>query len=359
MPPSRPRAAAPRTLLYGATGFSGRLIAEAARARGLPLIVAARADEPLRALADRLGCPARAFTLDDPRRVDAALADVDVVLNAAGPFAATAGRLFDACLRTRTDYLDITGELPVFAALARRDAEASARGVMAMPGVGFVVVPSDCLAAHVARRLPDARHLVLAVSRTDTVSPGSLRTVLASWSGTATLRRGGALVQIPTGTHERRIDYGRGPSRSTAVDWGDLITAHRTTGIPDIEVLLEVSPAERAMFRLSRHVGPLVSASAAAPWLQRATAILPEPTAGQRAPGERLAVAEARDGRGRRARARLRTPDAYAFTASSAAAVIDRVLRGERAAGFQSPARLLGADFVLSLAGVVRDDLPA
>lgn len=358
MPPARLDPDAPRVLLYGATGFSGTLIAEAARRQRLPVVLAGRDPERLRPLARRLGCPQRSFALDEPERMAAALRGAAVVLNAAGPFAATARPLVDACLAAGAHYLDIAGELPVFAALAGRDAEARARGVMVMPGVGFVVVPSDCLAAHVARRLPGARRLVLAVSRTDAVGPGSLRTVVEHWSATVALRRAGALVRVPAGTHERRVDYGRGPSRSTAVDWGDLVTAHHTTGIPDVEVLLEVSPSERAMFRLGQHVAPLLAAPVRE-LLKLPTALLPAPSERQRAAAGRVIVAEADDAAGRRARARLRTPDAYALTAASAVAIAERVLRGERAAGFQTPARVYGADFVLGLEGVTREDLLA
>jgi short subunit dehydrogenase-like uncharacterized protein len=108
------------------------------------------------AVARPLGLKARAFDLGDPNRLDAAIKDVSVVLCVAGPFSATSRPMADACLRNCVHYLDITGEIDVFEALAARDAEATARGVMLLPGVGFDVVPSDCLAAHLKHRLPDA-----------------------------------------------------------------------------------------------------------------------------------------------------------------------------------------------------------
>jgi short subunit dehydrogenase-like uncharacterized protein len=346
-----------RFLLYGATGFSGRLAAQRARQRGLAPVLAGRDAARVGELANALRCESRAFALDQPAAVSAALADVAVVLNAAGPFTATAQPLVEGCLRTATHYLDLSGELPVLADTAQRDAEARASGIMLMPAVGFLVVPSDCLAAHVAHRLPGAQQLTIAVSRTDAVSPGSLRTILAHWSDTVAVRRAGVLTRVPIGQLERRVDYGRGPSRSTAVSWGDLLTAHHTTGIPDIEVYLEVSPAERAMFRLSHRVGALLDALPVRQLLSLPAGLLGDgPSDRQRAGAGRVIVAEARDGAGRRARARLRTPEAYGFTAVTALAIVERVLNGDLQPGFQTPGGRYGPDFVLTLDGVVRED---
>ena len=161
-------------LIYGATGYTGKLIAKAASDRGARPILAGRNLDKVKRVAEPLGLSARAFDLGDPARIDAAIKDVSVVLCAAGPFSATSRPVADACLRNRVHYLDITGEIDVFEALAARDAEAKARGVMLLPGVGFDVVPSDCLAAHLKRRLPDANDLKLYLS---------LRRKHVSWHG--------------------------------------------------------------------------------------------------------------------------------------------------------------------------------
>jgi short subunit dehydrogenase-like uncharacterized protein len=349
-----------RFLLYGATGFSGRLIAERARRRGLRPILAGRDARRLRELGTQLGCEHRAVPLDAGGALRSAMRDVDVALNAAGPFAATAPPLVDACLHSRTHYLDLTGEVPVLDALSRRDAPARARGVMLMPAVGFVVVPSDCLSLHVARRLPDACRLRIGVSRTDAVSRGSMKTILEQWSDTVAIRRGGALSAVPLGQLERRFDYGRGACPSAAVSWGDIVTAQHTTGISDIEVYLEVSPSERAMFRLSGRFAPLLESTALREWAKLPMRFLADgPSAERRAGAGRTIVAEAQNAGGQCTRARLNTPDAYAFTADSAVAILERVLDGEVEAGFQTPARMYGADFVLGLDGVVREDLRA
>jgi short subunit dehydrogenase-like uncharacterized protein len=349
-----------RFLLYGATGFSGTLVATLARQRGMAPIVAGRDPGRVRRLAAQLGCEHRVISLDQPEQLAAALHDVHVVLNAAGPFTATAAPIVDACLRTSTHYLDVAGEVPVLDAISRRDATARTTGVMLMPAVGFVVVPSDCLAAYVTRKLPGARRLAIAVSRTDVLSRGSAKTILEQWSDVVTVRRAGVLTSVPIGQRERHFDYGRGPRQSAAVSWGDVVSAYHTTGIPDVEAYLEVSPAERAMFRLGPRLTPLLDTTPLRRLLRFQAELLSEaPSARHRASAGRVVVAEVRDASGQCARARLRTPEAYGFTAASALAIVERVLHGDFEAGFQTPARVYGADFVLGLEGVVREDLPA
>jgi len=146
---------AEKILVYGATGYTGKLVAEEASRRGLDVVLAGRNPEKLKAVADSLGLEARPIALSDPPRLHAGLEDVSTVLHIAGPFSETSRPMVDACLATQTHYLDVTGEIPVFEAIARRDAEAQAAGVTLLPGVGFDVVPSDCLAVHVAARIEE------------------------------------------------------------------------------------------------------------------------------------------------------------------------------------------------------------
>ena len=167
-----------RFLIYGATGYTGKLAARTAKEKGLEPILAGRNEAKLKALAEPLGFQYRAFDLSDKAKLDKALGEVDAVLHTAGPFSATSKPMADACLRTRTHYLDITGEIDVFEALAARNAEATKAGVMLLPGVGFDVVPSDCLAAHLKRRLPSATSLSLGIKSASRMSRGTALTVI-------------------------------------------------------------------------------------------------------------------------------------------------------------------------------------
>lgn len=342
-------------LIYGATGHSGRLVTRAAVDLGLRPILAGRSDAEVARVAAAAGLPYRIATVDDAVALDAMLRDVAVLVNAAGPFGTTAMPLADACLRRGAHYLDITGEVDTIEALAGRHAEARRRGVMVLPAVGFDVVPSDCLAAHVARRMPGATRLRLGLRGLSSVTPGSAATLFRSVDR-GLVRRAGRLVAMPLGSLERIFDYGAGPVASVNVSWGDLAAAWYTTGIPDIETYVEATPLFRAVLAGCRAYGWLWRT---APWqaaLARWADLLPARPLGTPV-DEMVVVAEAEGPGGRRAVARIRTPEAYAFTGVTASRIAQRVLAGDLEPGFQTPARVYGADLVLGFPGVSREDL--
>jgi short subunit dehydrogenase-like uncharacterized protein len=266
--------------------------------------------------------------------------------------------MVEACLETGTHYLDINGEWAVFEALRGLDEEARDRGVMLLPGVGFDVVASDCLAAHVARRLPEATRLQIGISALELVSRGSARTILASSGEKVRIRRHGRLVAASR-VLETSFDFGRGPRAAHAVSWGDVSTAFHTTGIPDIEVYFEATPLVAGLQFLNRTFG-WWSRSAWARGLTRANLeLLPRGPAPQvRAALDATVVARVEDRAGARVESRLVSPEAYSFSVAAAVEVARRVLAGQVLPGFQTPAGLLGPDFVLGLGGVERIDLP-
>lgn len=343
-------------LLYGATGYTGRIIAHRLVQNGVRPILAGRNLEKLAALSESLGLPHRVARLDDANQLDRALRDVTVVLHAAGPFSQTAEPMFAACLRARAHYLDVSAEVHVIEGLAQRHAEARAERIMAMPAVGFDVVPSDCLVAHVARRLPNAERLTVALTGLGLMTRASLKTLIEAWGG-GVVRRDGKLTAIPLGSLERTFDYGSGLQPSLSVNWGDLATAYYTTGIPDIETYCSSNPLLQSVVTASRYFGWALGLSPWQLWLKMAADMIPEgPTEQQRAAVRMSIVAEAERG-AHRVVARLHTPEAYTFTGSTAAAIARRVLRGDLEIGFQTPARVYGPDFVLSFDGVTREDV--
>jgi short subunit dehydrogenase-like uncharacterized protein len=347
----------PAFLIYGATGYTGTLIAREAVARGMRPVLAGRSAAALALLARDLRLEHRVFALDHPPVLEAGLQGIHVVLHCAGPFAATSRPMAGACLRVGAHYLDITGEVGVFETLAGRDAEARAAGVMLLPGAGFDVVPSDCLAAHLKRRLPSATHLALGFQSGGRLSRGTATTVAENLHGGGLVRQGGILRNVPAAWKTRTIDFGAGPVKAITIPWGDVATAFYSTGIPNIEVFTAASLSLRLAARASRYLGRLL----ASPFVQghlkrRIQAGPPGPTAEERAQGRTFLWGEAADGAGRKVVARLRAPESYTLTAQAALAIVARVLAGEAPAGFQTPARAYGADFVLGLEGVSRED---
>ena len=345
-------------LVYGANGYSGELIAAHLAERGLRAILAGRRAEAVAPVARRLGFDSRTFDLGHPEQIDRGLAGVTVVLNCAGPFSRTAGPMVDGCLRARAHYLDITGEIMVFAAVAARDAEARAAGVMLLPGAGFDVVPSDCLAAHVGRRLPGATRLRLAFRAGGGLSRGTALTSFESAAGGGLVRRGGALTNVPLGHQTISVDFGRGPRPAISIPWGDVFTAHVTTGIPDVEVYLAAPVRARLALRAARLFRPLLASGPVRRLIRSRLDARPGgPDENIRKTRDMLLWGEAGDAQGRAVVSRMRTPNGYELTRLTAVDLAARALAGEVQPGYQTPARVYGADYVLGFPGVSREDV--
>jgi short subunit dehydrogenase-like uncharacterized protein len=357
-PAYAPAVAAP-WLLYGANGYTGELIARRAAAAGERPVLAGRRAEAVAPLAAVLGLEHRSFALDDPAAVDRGLAGMSAVLHCAGPFSRTALPMAEGCLRSRLHYLDITGEIEVFEALAARDAEALEAGVTLLPGVGFDVVPSDGLAAHLHRRLPSATHLALGFQSSGRLSRGTATTMVENLHRGGAVRRDGRIVRVPAAWKTRVIDFGRGPVPAVTIPWGDVATAYHTTGIPDVEVYLASPGRMRALLKLSRLFVPLLSSAPVQSFLKgRIRAQPPGPSAEHRARARSLLWGEARDA-SQVVVSRLDTLEGYELTAHTALRAMQRVMADGVPPGFQTPARAFGPDFILEVEGTSRRDDPA
>lgn len=345
-------------LLYGANGYVGEAAARLAVQQGLKPILAGRDAAKIEPLAKELGLEHRACALDDAQALDRALRGVPLVLHLAGPYKFTAKPMADACLRAGVHYLDITGEIPVFEALAARDAEAKARNVMLLPAVGFDVVPTDCLAAHLKRRLPSATRLTLAfqsVGRSG-LPPGTQRTMIELLPFGDRVRKGGKLVVPEPGVKTRTLDFGQGPVEGTRFTWGDVFTAWYTTNIPDIEVYVALPAAMRKQMGLMKKLRPLFHFAPLRSLLKRG--VKPGPSAEARAKTVTHVWGEVADAQGRTAVSRLHGPEAgLVWTTRAALAVVRKVLAGKFTPGFQTPALAYGADLVMECEGVTREDV--
>ena len=347
-------------ILYGANGYTGELVARLAASRGHRPILAGRRADAVCALAEEMGLERRLFSLDDSGRLDEGLEGMDLVLHCAGPFSRTSRPMVDACLRTGTHYLDVTGAVAVFEALATRDGEARAAGVALLPGCGFDVVPTDCLAAHLARRLPTARRLAVGFDALGRISRGTALTAIEGLGRNGLVRRGGVLTPVPVAWKTRTIDFGRGPRRAMTIPWGDVSTAWHSTRIPDIEAYWAAPAWLRAFARSTRWMGGLFATGPVQRLLQARARARSGPSEEERRRGRAFVWAEAEDDAGGHVTSRLVTPEGYAFTALSALTVVEHVLAGHGRPGFRTPSLAFGPDFVLGIAGVTRtDETPA
>jgi short subunit dehydrogenase-like uncharacterized protein len=337
-------------MIYGANGYTGELAAEAAAARGARPILAGRREEAVRPLAEKLGCPHKVFDLAGD--VAAELEGVALVLHCAGPFSRTSKPVVDACLARGIHYLDITGEISVFEACHARSEEARRAGSILMPGVGFDVVPSDCLAASLAARLPGATLLQLAFTMLGEPSAGTAKTMLEGLPKGGAIRKDGTITRVPTAWKTMTVRFHDKERSTVTIPWGDVSTAFHSTGIPNIETYVALPRRMISGMKLASAFRGLLALGP----VQRMAARMVErrvkgPDAEARAAGKSELWGRVSDPSGRDVQGTLTTPEGYRFTVIAALAAVDRVLAGGIAPGAHTPSTAFGADFVAGLEG--------
>ncbi len=340
-------------LIYGASGYTGELIAREAARRGLKPILSGRSQNKIEPLAKELNLTHRTFSLEDKKSLEYTLKAVDFVIHCAGPFSLTSAPVVEACLRTGKHYLDITGEISVFEAMARRDEAAKRAGIMIMPGVGFDVVPSDCLALYLKNQLPSATNLTLAFCASGKISHGTQATMTMNAGNGGAVRRGGEIMRVPAAYRTREIDFKEFTKIAVTIPWGDVSTAYYSTGIPNIEVYTVVPEASLKMLKLSRYFGWLLKTKFVQNYLQKR---IPEggPSAESRAKDVTYLWGEASDAQGNRVEARLICPEGYTTTVLTALEIAEKIADGNLRVGFQTPAKCYGADLILEIENTER-----
>lgn len=340
-------------VIYGSYGYTGAIIAEIAAASGHPVILAGRDAEKLATQAARLNLPYRVAGLNDPGAMDALLADALLVIHCAGPFMFTWKAMAETCQRNGCHYLDITGEIDVFESLKKMDGVFRAAGIMAMPGTGFDVVPSDCLAMLLKERLPDADTLELAFAGIGGGVSHGTATSMAERAGMGgAVRRGGRLKPVPSAYLVKEVDFGRGPKPVVSIPWGDLSTAWTSTGIENITVYTAVKKSAIRMLKLSNLLNPVLRTSpvrgAIKKWIDTRPA---GPTPEQRERGRSIFRGRVRNAAGDTAEAGLITPEGYRLTALTAWHIAMKVAGGDVKPGYQTPATAYGKELIFEIDG--------
>ncbi|HKE96688.1 MAG TPA: saccharopine dehydrogenase NADP-binding domain-containing protein [Povalibacter sp.] len=339
-------------LLYGANGYTGELIAREAVRRGMRPILAGRSKQKIGKLAAELGCPSAVFELDDHTALVSSLENVAAVLHCAGPFSATARSMMQACLASHVHYLDITGEIDVFELAHSVHEKAQRSGIVLCPGVGFDVVPTDCVALKLREALPDATHLTLGFDSKSGLSKGTAKTAVESAGEGSRVRRDGKIITVPLASQTRRIDFGNGERLAVGIAWGDVATAYYSTGIPNIEVFTASSQHTITRMRRANLLRPLLRTRLVKGLLKRSIERrLQPPNQAQRESNPSFVWGEARNAAGRKVTARVVTANGYALTIESSLAIMARVQETPYSAGYATPGMLMGADFVSSLPG--------
>jgi short subunit dehydrogenase-like uncharacterized protein len=347
-------------MLYGATGYTGQLLAEYAVSVGERPLLAGRNEKALRILGERLNLPWLQVSLDDAQKLRQGLGRVKAVLHAAGPFVETYKPMIEACFDTRVHYLDITGEWPVFEALYARHGDAVKRGICLLPGVGFDVVPSDCLAMHVAQNCPNAVELKLAVAAIGQPSLGTTLSALKVAHQGGFAFENGQPRGIPLGRQTETFRFQHGPRRTVASPLSDMWAIHRATEIPNISAYLALPERMISRMRLLWPVMNVLRVGLRSEWVQgqlraRLLGKVHGPDAQRRQQGRSFLFAEARNNKGQVAHAWLETMEGYSLTARTGVDAVRKVLES-RPGGALTPSQLLGKDYILSLPNTERVD---
>lgn len=340
-------------IIYGAYGYTGELIARHAVAQGLKPLLAGRDPKKLQPLAEELGLNYKAFDLDDSQALSECLYGAKVVLHCAGPFVHTYKPMMEACLKTGVHYLDITGEMKVFEAMNRKNHEAKEAGIMLMPGCGFDVVPSDCLANMLKERMPDAQYLELAFASGGQSSRGTQKTVIEGLHEGSAIRTNGNIKPIAAGSDAKQIDFGNGKGTwAVAIPWGDVSTAWFSTQIPNIKVYMALPEKVIKSMKVMGYFSFITKLGFVKNILINKVEKGPAgPTAAQRDSGKVNLWGQVRNAQGETKQLWLTVAEGYKLTSLTAVAIAQKVLDGNFKPGYYTPASVYGSKFILEFEG--------
>ncbi|MBL7849713.1 MAG: saccharopine dehydrogenase NADP-binding domain-containing protein [Cyclobacteriaceae bacterium] len=346
-------------VVYGSYGYTGTLIVNLCKEKGLQVVLAGRNREALQKQSETSGYPFEVVDSADVPGLKRLLEPAALVIHCGGPFKHTAKAMAEACLATQTHYTDITGEYQVFEMLADLDAQGKQAGILLMPGTGFDVVPSDCLAAHLKSRLPSATHLQLAFASTSPgTSRGTKKTSVESLGNGGLIRKDGKLTRVPLGQKVLNVDFGSFHINSLCIPWGDISTAWRSTGIPNIEVFMGATDSMIRNARLSNYLGWLLRLPVVQNYLMKQIdRRSPGPSDEKRERGKSFLWGKVWDETGKTCMSRLVTLSGYTLTAKTAVLIAEKILAGNFKPGYQTPSLCYGPDLIMEIEGTTRIDL--
>lgn len=340
-----------RLMIYGAYGYTGQLMVEEALWKGIRPILAGRNERRVASVAAQYDLPFRTFNVSQTKDF---LKDISVMLNCVGPFSATAEPVVAACLDTETHYLDITGEIEVFQKCYQKHEEAKKQNIILMPGVGFDIVPTDCIAAMLKQKSPCAERIDLAFSLGTKPSPGTTKTTIENAGKGGIIRENHQLVPVKHGYQSRKIPFQNGEQWATTIPWGDVFTSGISTGVPHGLVYAAMPKAMIRLLRLSNSIRSILNSPTAQNFMHQTAKILLGKNPGEEERKQQHAQlwGEATTPEGEKTTITLSGPNAYLMTAEAGIKIAQYCLKYDGPGGYFTPSMLLGADFIRSVSGV-------
>jgi len=346
-------------VLYGSYGYTGKIIAQECKSKNLKVILAGRNKEELEKQSKETGYPYEVVDISDSVSLKSLLKKGAIVIHCGGPFKHTAQAMAEACLETKTHYTDITGEHQVFELLAGYDQRGKDAGITIMPGTGFDVVPSDCLALHLKNRLPSATHLQLAFTMSKGgISRGTSKSMTEGFGYGSLIRKNGKLTPIHLGEKVLEIDFGPFKTKTINIPWGDISTAWRTTGIPNIEVYTGATDKMIKSARMTKYINWFLRLRWVKRYMLKKIDERPAgPSEEKRNSGRSFLWGKVWDDSGKACVSQLETLSGYSLTAKTAVLIAQKILNGNFKTGYQTPAMTFGADLIMEIESTTRKDL--
>jgi len=343
-------------LIYGANGYTGELITRRAASLGLKPVIAGRNGEQIQELASALGFTFLVFDLSEDDEIRRNIAPFKLVLHCAGPFSKTARPMIKACLEVKAHYLDITGEIEIFEYCASKDKKAHEAGIILMPGVGFDVVPTDCLAAHLASLLPEASHLELAFKGSGSISKGTALTMLENAYKGGAIRQNSTIISVPAAYESKTIRLEEKEISITTIPWGDVSTAYYSTGIPNIKVYTAVKPEGIKWMKIMNSLGWLIKLPVIRNYFRRKVSKIKGPSEDLRNSGKSIIWGRVFNEE-QQFEAMLTTPEGYHLTALTAISIVQKLLIDHIFSGYKTPSMAFGPNFILEIENTNRTNL--
>lgn len=339
-------------MIYGANGYTGELIAREAARRGLRPTLAGRNTLAIEKLATELKFDFRIFDLDTVENALDGITEMQLVLNCAGPFSITAEVMMTACLENKSHYLDITGEIDVFELAQGLSSQAKKKKLIFCPGVGFDVIPTDCVASTLAKQMPDATHLRLGYDSRSGLSAGTAKTTVEGMKNGGRIRQNGEIIPVPLAYKTDEINFGKGTKLAVTIPWGDVSTAFHSTGIPNIEAYIPTSTKSIRMMKAANLAKPILGMGLVQDMLKKQAGKVSGPSLQERQENPCYVWGEVTNSEGKKKVARIKTANGYEVTIHGSLAIVCHILMERNlTGGAYTPSLLMGENFIERLEG--------
>jgi short subunit dehydrogenase-like uncharacterized protein len=336
-----------KIIIYGANGYTGKLIVEKAINSEFDITIAGRSEKKISTMGKEYNLSYLTFTPNELESNPQILEDFEIMLNCAGPFSQTSKPIINACLETNTHYLDITGEIDIFRLGKSYHQKAIDSKIIICPGVGFDVIPTDCLASKLNESLSNADELILGFESTaGKISPGTMATSIESLGNGGRIRKNGEVIKVPLVYKSQRFDFGNGEKTMITIPWGDVATAGYSTNIPNISVYIPMHPKQVKQLKRINWF----------PWLLRLEFVqnllkkkvkktIKGPSVNDRDNSKTYVWGQIKKGN-KVLEGRIVTSNGYELTVDGSLAVIDYIHQNKNKCGYFTPSQLCGNNLI-------------